>query len=146
MWSTLRNKNAINQLDLISLYNLDIDPGDKNRVFLICEFPVGYVHQLETLMHPRWYAACFMQNCSDSSMWGYYGSSHAGVCMKFRTRQIEERLVLRLRTLNGEGSAGRIYGDVDHQFYPVTYDAAHVELNFFKTLGWLPIPTANRQT
>ncbi|WP_080429493.1 DUF2971 domain-containing protein [Burkholderia ubonensis] len=138
-------QNTINQLDLIRLYNREIDPEDKGRVFLGCDFPIGYVRQIETLMHRPWYAACFMQHCSDSAMWGYYGSSHAGACLKFKVRQFDERLVLRLRTLNGENNAGRIYGKIDHQFYPVTYDVDHVEINFFETLGALPIPAANRQ-
>ncbi|RQT09837.1 DUF2971 domain-containing protein [Burkholderia contaminans] len=138
-------QNAISQMDLIRLYNREINPEEKGRVFIGCDFPMGYLRQLESLMHRPWYAACFMQHCSDSSMWGYYGSSHAGVCLKFKARQIDDRLVLRLRTLNGENSAGRIYSKLDHQFYPVTYDATHVEINFFRTLGSLPIPIANRQ-
>lgn len=140
----MANLNSINQLNFISRYNGDINPREKGKIFLAFDFPIGYVHQLEALMYPPWFAACFMRNSNDSAMWGYYGDSHTGVCLKFRAKRRGERLVLGLRTLVGESSSGRLYNRVEHEFRRVTYDLPHVEVNFFKTLGKLPIPVLNR--
>jgi len=138
-------QNATRQLDLINQYNCILDSSQKNRLFVLVNFPGEYVQQLEKIVHPEWYAACFMQHCSNSSTWGHYGSSHAGVCLKFKTMRTDEGLTLRLRTLSGMSGAGPIYSLVNHVFRQIAYDSSYPEIDFFRTLGRLPISVINAQ-
>ncbi|BAO89044.1 DUF2971 domain-containing protein [Caballeronia cordobensis] len=138
-------RSTARQLDLINQYNRTIDPERKNRLFVLVNFPGEYVQQIEQIVHPDWYAACFMIHCSNSSTWGHYGSSHSGVCLKFKTTQTDAGPTLRLRTLNGIGSGGPLYGLTNHLFRPITYDSRYLAIDFFRTLGRLPIPIANAQ-
>ncbi|MDR6504084.1 hypothetical protein J2785_007278 [Burkholderia ambifaria] len=144
-WIFAAQQNATRQLDLINQYNRLLDSGQKNKLFVLVNFPGEYVQQLERIVHPDWYAACFMRHCSNSSTWGHYGSSHSGVCLKFKTTQTDAGPALRLRTLCGVNGAGPIYSIVNHIFRPITYDSRYPEIDFFRTLGRLPFPVINAQ-
>ena len=37
----------------------------------------------ENLVHPDWYAACFLGDPSNASMWASYADGHKGMCLKF---------------------------------------------------------------
>ncbi|WP_080415571.1 DUF2971 domain-containing protein [Burkholderia ubonensis] len=138
-------QDTMRQLDFINQYNRTIDPDQKNKLFVFVNFPGEYVQQLEQIVHPEWYTACFMHHCSNSSTWGHYGSSHSGACLKFRTLRTDDGPALRLKTLNGMNSDGPIYNFVNHTFRPVTYDSSYLKIDFFRTLGRLPIPVINAQ-
>ncbi|MFH7357116.1 hypothetical protein RA272_13020 [Pseudomonas syringae pv. tagetis] len=61
------------------------DPQRSNWFFLVVEFPGAFASALESLVHPPWYTACFMSECSNSSVWGSYGSNHTGICLIYNT-------------------------------------------------------------
>jgi hypothetical protein len=46
--------------------------------------------------------------------------------------------------MNGWNNAGPIFGNVDHDFFEVQYGAKPVEIDFFKSLGRIPIPMLNK--
>ena len=71
------------QLSFINVYNERIDPSAKNKHFVFMDFPGTYVDQIERLVYPEWYTACFMKNYNNSSIWGNYGENHTGVCLRF---------------------------------------------------------------
>ena len=56
---------------------------EANQEFLVCDFPRHYLKQLERLLYPTWYVACFTYDYSNSSMWAHYGDGHKGVCLVF---------------------------------------------------------------
>jgi len=130
---------VVDQLNLIHHYNGDVDPGLKNKNFLFLEFPIGYVDQLIQLVYPPWYAACFLETCSNSSVWGHYGEGHTGVALKFKAKAVQGRPALRLNRICGLNSAGLFSADVDHLFEPVRYGPPAVEIDFFRSLGRLPV-------
>jgi hypothetical protein len=47
-------------MDLIYRHNGVIDRDKKNRNLVINEFSEEYISQLEKLVFPEWYTACFM--------------------------------------------------------------------------------------
>ncbi|MGE1174803.1 hypothetical protein [Pseudomonas sp. BW7P1] len=112
----------------------------KNWFFLIFEYPEVFCREIEKLMYPRWYTACFMSSCSDSSIWGSYGGNHQDVCLKFRKEWIEDRPALSLTSPCGEDHNGIIWSPVKRPFHEVSYDKSFVEMDFFRSLGHLPHP------
>ena len=132
------------QLKLINHYNGVFDSTKENKVFVFVNFCDEYVDKIETLVYPPWYVACFMENCHDSSVWGSYGDKHTGVCLKFKADLKEDKSFIKLRRMNGFTGDNPIYEDVEHSFFKVDYTKGHVQVDFFKSISRLPIPTLKK--
>ena len=55
----------------------------KNNQLIVSDFPTVYLKEIENLLWPNWYTACFMKNYHNSSVWSHYGDQHRGVCLIF---------------------------------------------------------------
>ncbi|MGE0998702.1 DUF2971 domain-containing protein, partial [Bacillus sp. Gnz1/3] len=108
------------------------------------EFPQMYLDSVVELTYPEGYVACFMDNCSNSSIWGTYGNNHTGVCLKFKMNS-EANPMLPLKTIIGYGSGGNHYGYRDFELKPIEYSLDFDELDFFRNLGRLPIKQLKEQ-
>jgi hypothetical protein len=133
------------EADLFNYYTDAIDLTDTNRAFIFNDFCQAYVRRLGTLMYPPWYAACFMEDCSAASMWAYYGQSHTGVCLRFKTERDANGTYMNLDTISSYNAEGKSRSMRPHHFQPVDYKAEHITLNFFESLGAAPIPVLNAQ-
>ena len=80
------------------------------------EFPAMYVEQLERLLWPKWYAACFTTSYHNSSLWGHYADGHKGVCLIF-------------------DKAGTGLSEYEMQFQKVRYEDILSEVDFFRSIG-----------
>ena len=76
--------HTTSQLGLIARYNGPA-PVDDNRSFVLLSYPEAFVRRIEAILYPDWYAACFMNQYSNSSVWGNYADKHRGVCLSFKT-------------------------------------------------------------
>ena len=54
-----------------------------NNLLTMFDFPRVYMEQLEKLLWPRWYTACFTKSYHNSSVWAKYADDHKGVCLIF---------------------------------------------------------------
>jgi hypothetical protein len=131
---------AIDEIKFTHQYNDAGKPVEANRAFVLFEFPNEYVTKLETLVYPDWYTACFMEECHDSSVWGSYGDNHTAACLIFRVGEEEASASLRLRRIAGYDSDGPFIDYVPHRFQKVVYESRHLPVDFFRSLGRLPIP------
>jgi len=134
--------NTMVQLDLIHAVNNEIPTELKGWMFLNRDFAEFYVKNLERLIFPDWYAACFVADPTNSSMWGVYGNGHSGICLKFKTRESEEAshsLPLR-RPTDLRGIEGLSNHDYRRCFDRIQYTAEFPEIDFFRSLGSLSIP------
>ncbi|MGA9046520.1 MAG: DUF2971 domain-containing protein [Sulfuricurvum sp.] len=117
-----------------------------NRNFVLMEFPDKYINCLEKLMYPKWYTACFMSEkaINNSSVWGHYGDGHKGVCLIFES---DENNFINLYGKNGwGGSKNNIkpsFGWSNSEFQEIKYQKGFEEIDFWKSLGNLPIPILN---
>lgn len=134
------NKQICEQMDLNNLFSGAVDPSRTNKNFVFLNFPDEYVRQVERLMYPEWYAACFTEDCCNSSLWGHYASNHAGVCLKFRVTINAGRRVIPLSRVTGWGSNGPMHGKIDHEFLRIDYAGKPPPMDFFRSLGRLPMP------
>lgn len=114
---------------------------NKGIYFLYYEFPELFIEGIKHSTHPQWYAACFMEDCSNSSIWGTYGDYHKGICLKYLVPTDEEgKKIMNLNMVGGMGEKGYVWGQQNIQFYKVSYGQDFVGIDFFQTLGRLPAP------
>lgn len=111
-----------------------------NRNFVFVDFPEKYLEAIERLLYPEWYTACFMAEGHNSSAWGHYSDSHKGVCLIFEGKGIENEYAISLFGKNGWGKDGPTFGYRNHQFYKISYEEGFGDIDFFKSIGRLPLP------
>ena len=136
MTSFRRNADRL----LLTQYNID-HKGREHWFFLLFEYPEIFCRDIEKLVYPNWYTACFMSSCSDSSIWGSYGGYHKDVCLKFKTEKDENGFSLTLNAPNGAGTNGINWSATKFSFHEISYDKQFIEIDFFRSLGQLPVPT-----
>ncbi len=104
----------------------------KNNQLVIFDFPKVYVEQLERLLWPKWYTACFIKSDHNSSIWGHYGDKHTGACLIFEAIETNNlnRLELNLATNSGTRRM---------PFHEISYENKPGEIDFFRTICRLPV-------
>ena len=117
-----------------------------NKQLLLLDFPRLYVDQLESLLWPDWYVACFTGSYHNSSSWAHYGDEHKGVCLIFDTEQSDSARTLALNQITSWSSNARQEGMREHRslvrsaFHEVNYKESPEEVDFFRSIGRLPGP------
>ena len=123
-------KNIMHSVYLGKLQDTEVS---SNRNFILFEFMDFYVQNLEKLMYPECYIACFMEEAHNSSIWGHYGDGHKGICLIFKS----ENNSLELYGKRHNEDKGEWY---KYNFEKINYEDSYNEINFFETIGRLPIP------
>ena len=121
-----------------------VDPTAKNKNFVVLDFPERYLKAIERLAFPDWYTACFMSECSNSSIWGNYGHNHTGVCLVFEGKDYADRSVLPVHAYNAIGAGGLIKGVVELPFSGVNYTEGYAKIDFFRSIGRMPAPDLSK--
>jgi hypothetical protein len=128
--------SAIEQTNFIRDYNgMSHQHGPAWNV-IASTFPEVYLNSLENLSYGDWYTACFVAEPTQASMWGHYGDSHRGVCLKFRTSVLpsgEPALTLnRLTGVGGSVAASKpLYQFTPQPLHEVRYADRYAEIDFF---------------
>ncbi|MGO8711480.1 MAG: DUF2971 domain-containing protein [Rhizomicrobium sp.] len=128
------------QITLIHDFNNTLNPTQKAWSFLAREFDDFYVRSLESLVHPAWYAACFLDDASNASMWASYADGHKGVCLKFSADVAQSgdanlSLYQAVGIGGGKNDTRTDYGYRPLPFEAVRYGDDYPEISFFETLG-----------
>ena len=122
-------------------YNLKLASESEfegNRQLLIYDFPGAYLKQLERLLYPDWYVACFTRDYRNSSTWGNYGDNHKGVCLVFEAETTEERNSITLNRITGYSNNGELWRPSPVDLVEVKYGDKACEIDFFRSIGRLP--------
>jgi hypothetical protein len=114
-------------------------------MFLTRDFPAYYVELLEKLVYPDWYAACFVGDPANPTMWGGYGDGHKGVCLKFSAPANSAGTpclsLWRVQSWNGsKDGVTENFAYVPHPFEEVRYTHDYPEIDFFGSLGTVLMP------
>lgn len=136
IWATINNFHY--QLHLINKYNQASTPLPQNKEMVFFLFPEHYVRELEKIVHPNWFTACFLVNINNPAIWGHYGDRHRGVCLKFKPRSLNGKPIIKLKGVESQSARSR--KEVSFQFHKVTYSKDYPQIDFFRSLGRLPIP------
>ncbi len=100
--------------------------------FFVIEFSKVYVEKLQELIFPPWATACFVSDCENSAMWGHYAASHQGCCLIFQP----DNKSINLYNVPGTSPRG-----ISFKLYKIDYDNGAGDIDFFKSMGRLPITT-----
>ena len=112
---------------------------EKNRQLLIFDFPRVYLKQIGELLYLNWYVACFMRDYHNSSAWGHYGDNHKGVCLIFEAETTGKMNCLTLNQITGYSNDREVWNPSLRAFYEVNYQDKIDEIDFFRSIGCLPI-------
>ncbi|WP_152060249.1 DUF2971 domain-containing protein [Aliarcobacter butzleri] len=110
--------------DFVSLEKEIFKNDNLKNLQFILNFYSHYLESIEQFTYPRFYVASFLEEPSNSSVWGNYGQNHTGVCLIFETNDemyipfIKQGLELK-----------KVY-----------YHGDFEEINFFESLGKIPEP------
>ena len=102
----------------------------RNSQLVIVDFPNIYLKEIERLLWPKWYTACFMRDYHNSSVWGHYGDNHRGVCLIFESKQIPESNGFEL--YQGTGKSVRAI-----RLSEISYVNKPAKVDFFRSIGRL---------
>ena len=117
----------------------------KNQQLLLLNFPSIYVDQLDKLLWPEWYAACFAKSYHNPSVWAHYGDGHAGVCLIFEAVESTDGSSVELKRLTGrqfnsKGDYKEHWSYAPMYFHDVSYSERPAIIDFFRNMGVLPLP------
>ena len=120
-----------------------------NRDLIFLDFPKAYVSQLTRILYSKWYVACFLEDCTSSSVWGHYGDNHRGAALIFDASNDSRNLQLELKRIVGfSGGPSTTGGDASSkltwryspmEFHRIRYQKEIEELDFFRSIGVLPV-------
>lgn len=139
-------RHVDSQMNLLHAHSNESILHRKNWYFFCFRFPESYVNNLEKLIYPDWYTACFMSDCTNASLWGYYGDNHKGACLVFRSEPVSGKPAIALNRINGWSShTGPSVGSVQHPFVKVGYEPTYPSIDFFRSLGRMSVTTLNKE-
>lgn len=136
------SEELMSQLALINEFKNPVTPDRRPWLFIVQNFTNYYVTSLERLLYPDWHVACFVADPTNSAMWGGYGDSHRGACLKFKAKVDDQGTrtldLYRANSWSG-GKDGVVahYAYVPHRFEQVRYTAEFPEVDFFESIATL---------
>ena len=131
------------ELQLRNRHYANISAEKEHWAYLLFEYPESYCMSLDKLIYPDWYVACFMESCTDSSIWGTYGGNHQDVCLIFRVEEFDGRPSIKLNCPAGLRDEEIVYEKMNIPLEKVTYDQDFIDVDFFRSLGQLSMPKIN---
>lgn len=130
--------SMMEQDDLINSLQNPLFKNDPVHHFMYACFPEEFCTAINSLMIREWYAVCFMSECHDSSLWGTYGDSHKGICLKYRADHFDSYYSLPLFLPNRDSSGNVKNTEAVAKLEKVEYTSSHEEVNFFESLSNVP--------
>ena len=123
----------INRDRIIHQLNSPISTGKlETHDKLFYDSPKQYLQEIEKLLWPNWYTACFMKGYHNSSVWAHYGDQHRGVCLIFESEETSNSNNLDLHQVPGQGVK-------TVRFYEINYVDKPSEIDFFRYIGGVPL-------
>ncbi|RKU13511.1 DUF2971 domain-containing protein [Candidatus Poribacteria bacterium] len=101
-----------------------------NRQIVFVDFPMVYLKELERLLGPQWYTACFMKYYYNSSVWGHYADNHKGACLIFASKTMGDSNGLELFYETGKNARAIRLSEIRYADKPD-------EVDFFRSIGRL---------
>lgn len=123
----------------------DIPIIKRNWFAILTRFPKDYLNEIVKLTYPEGYVACFADDCTNAAVWAHYRDGHRGVYLKIKTTEKDGRPTIGLRGITGRGNSGPVYGYQTFEFHKINYSNQFPSIDFFESLGRLPIPQLLRQ-
>lgn len=134
-------QHSNHQFEIIQRQNKIIDSSASNKNFVLIEFPEKYISQIEKIIYPDWYTACFMSECKNSSTWGHYGDNHSGACLIFSAQKKEDSYYIMLTKEKKPNPSTAEFQYQALKLHPINYTKGFGTIDFFRSLGRLTTST-----
>lgn len=111
------------------------------KLSIIVDFPQKYLEQSKKMLYSDKYVACFSEEFSNNTMWGYYSNSFSGICLEFNTLQNNNKKYIEFYTRIGVNNNKSVFDWEKFYFKQVAYgnnEETFPEVNFFENLGRIP--------
>lgn len=118
---------------IVRSYTTRIDTKRREDMFVGLHFPEEFCNMLEKLMYPSWYAACFLKDSKNSSLWGSYADGHRGVCLKYKVDSNSDGYTFDLNLPDASETLATTPTKV--KFHKVTYGSKYLDVNFFTSMA-----------
>lgn len=134
VWNDMNEEMQLHEKVLVDV----IDEKQKvDRYYLLSEFPGAYLQQIEKLIHPSCYMACFSKDFSNTSMWGNYADKHKGICMIFKLNKYDNNYYTPIEQTYSYSSNSITKKFINAKLEKVIYGGEYLNINFFEMLGRL---------
>ncbi len=128
------------------LLNKDLykDHNTHNISLLTFDFPEVYMRNITKLLYNGYCIACFSGTYQNEPMWAHYADSEKGVCLQYKIRHNNGEKCLHLYSISNiivtekEEKIEKNFHDVPA--FRVLYSNEYPEIDFFTSLGVLPMP------
>ncbi len=117
----------------------------RNSQLVVADFPAAYLNEIERLLWPNWYTACFMGYYHNSSVWGHYGDDHKGVCLIFETEMANGLHNFSVNEVQMTDNGTPTFITTKRPFREVRYASKPGEIDFFRSIGRLTGDQLKRQ-
>lgn len=99
-------------------------------------FPYIYVERLQEIIYPKGYFVCFSSDNANSTMWGNYAENHTGVCLVYKTKKVngKDTLSVKSHIIYGNEKTSVFHDD---ELKAIQYNHPVIQRNFFESLGRL---------
>ena len=120
------------------------DHNTHNISLLTFDFPEVYMRNITKLLYNGYCIACFSSTYQNEPMWAHYADSEKGVCLQYKIRHNNGEKCLHLYSISNiivtekEEKIEKIFHDVPA--FRVLYSNEYPEIDFFTSLGVLPMP------
>ena len=143
-------KNMVNfcaQQQINSLYLSNVLHGDKdsyNINVLSFDFPDLYMKHIKKILYEDFGVICFSKTFRNEPMWSHYADKENGVCLKYKVKNNNGQNYLNLYSVSNtiidseREHTEKSFHDVP--IFKVDYSINYPEIDFFTSLGVLPMP------
>ncbi len=144
-----RNSFSIQQQkDKHYLNNILFKNKDTHNInILTFDFPQIYMKNIKKILYNKHCVACFSGTYQNEPMWAHYANNENGICLQYKIKDVNGEPYFHLNWVVGTATNCTGY-DVIREFQwarmsKVEYSSDYPEIDFFKSLGMLPMPVIN---
>lgn len=122
------------------------DKNTHNLNILTFDFPEVYIRNITKVLYNKHCVACFTGTFQNEPMWAHYAGNENGICLEHKVTNISGSPCLRLYSVvrtnpTSDPSRWQVFTGAHWEtILPVVYSNEYPEIDFFTSLGMLPMP------
>lgn len=122
------------------------DKNTHNVNIMTFDFPEIYIRNITKILYNTYRVACFSRTFRNEPMWAHYTNNEKGICLEYKITDIDSHPCLRLYSIvrmnpTSDPLKWQMFKGAHWEpVLPVEYSDEYPEIDFFISLGALPMP------